>query len=58
MSKIENKREKMTEWKRKKAFEELNELIRKRQQKDQPNKKTNEERIKNIRKTWPIGIRI
>lgn len=58
MSKIENKRENMTEWERKKAYEELNELIRKKQQKDQSNKKSIDERIKNIRKTWPIGIRI
>ena len=64
MSKIENKWGHMTTWERKKAYEELSELIRNRQQKEQPNQKTNEERkkieerIKNIRKTWPIGIRI
>ena len=52
MSKIENK------WERKKAYEELSELIRKKQQKVQPNKKSIEERIKDIRKQWPIGIRI
>jgi len=57
MSKIENKWENTTEWERKKAFEELNELIRKKQQKDQPNKKSIEERIKDIRKKWPIGIK-
>lgn len=58
MSKIENKWESMTEWERKKAYEDLCKLIRKRQQKDQPNKKTDEERIKDIKKTWPIGVRI
>ena len=57
MAKIENKQEKMTEWERKKAYEELDELIRKKQQKDQPNKKSINERIKDIRKQWPIGIR-
>ena len=55
MAKIENKWENTTEWERKKAYEELDELIRKKQQKDQP--KSIEERIKDIRKQWPIGIR-
>ena len=56
MAKIENKWENTTEWERKKAYEELSELIQKKQQKDQP--KSIEERIKDIRKQWPIGIRI
>lgn len=52
MTKIKNKDE------RKQAYEELDELIRNKQQKDQANKKSDEERIKDIRKTWPLGIRI
>ena len=58
MSKIENKWENMTEWERKKAYEELSKLIQTKQESDQPNKKSIEERIKNIRKKWPIGIKI
>ena len=58
MSKIENKWEYMTGGEKEKAYEGLCELIRKKQQKEQPNKKSIEKRIKDIRKKWPIGIRI
>jgi len=47
----------MTEWERKKAHEDLCGLIQSKQQKDRVNKKSIEERIKDIRKKWPIGIK-